>query len=66
VHAVGEFFFEIRQGLIGMVLIAAVLVGAATAGMAVAIWIRESALFRALHRSGEAVRLDAEFAEDFD
>ena len=65
-HGFGAFLSEIRQGLIGMVLIAAVLVGAATAGMAVAIWIRESALFRALHRSGEAVRLDAEFAEDFD
>ena len=65
-HAVGEFFFEIRQGLIGMVLIAATLAAVATAGMALVIWIRESTVLTALRRSGEAVPLDAEFAEDFD
>ena len=62
----GALLFEIRQGLVGMFFIAAVLAGVATAGMALAIWIRESALCKALRRSGEAVPLDAEFAEDFD
>lgn len=65
-HAVAEFFFEIRQGFIGMLSIAAVLLGLAMALMTLVRWIREGALLKALRGPVESAPLDAEFAEDFD
>ena len=63
-HGFGEFLFEVRQGFVGMLSIAVVLLGVAMALITLARWIRESALFKP--GTVESAPLDAEFAEDFD
>ena len=60
----GALLFEIRQGLVGMFFIAAVLLGVAMVLMTLARWIRNR--LPNIGSAPESLLLEPELAEDFD